>query len=146
MTKSKTKASSLKTVQGDFSLQVPRHGLASQTTRALTRSRSPVQQVINSASPMPRKKAVLVDFVSPSSGVRVSSKRRSKHMQRNSSSHSSTACSACSACNEGSYENFRSHITPNECLAGSHPRCSHPGSGNLTRGSSPIPPPQPPFW
>uniref|UniRef100_A0A2K1Y9R9 DUF4283 domain-containing protein n=1 Tax=Populus trichocarpa TaxID=3694 RepID=A0A2K1Y9R9_POPTR len=122
MTKSKTKTSLLKSVQGDFSLQVPRHGSASRATRALSRSRLPVQQDITSASPIfttPRKKAVLADFASPSSGVRVSSKHRNISMQRNSSSHSS---SAPSACNEGSSGNFRPNIALRVHLAGSHPR------------------------
>ncbi|KAJ6968341.1 hypothetical protein NC653_036330 [Populus alba x Populus x berolinensis] len=47
-----------------------RYVKASQATRALSRSRSPVQQAINYASPTPRKKVVLADFVTPSSGVK----------------------------------------------------------------------------
>ncbi|KAJ6870776.1 hypothetical protein NC652_036436 [Populus alba x Populus x berolinensis] len=47
---------------------VPRHRSASQATRALSCSCSPVQQAINYASSTPRKKAVLADFVTPSSG------------------------------------------------------------------------------
>jgi len=52
-------------------------------------------------------------------------------MQRNSSSHSSTAPSTC---NKGSSGNFRSHIAPSACLAGSHLRRSYSGSGDPTRG------------
>lgn len=143
MTKSKIKTTFLKTVQGDFSLPVTRHGSASRATRALSRSRSPVQQAINSASPVstprktPRKKAVLADFVTPLSGVRVSSKHRNKPMQRNSPSHSSTTPSAC---NEGSSGNLRSPIAPSACLAGSYPKCSYPGSGDPTRGPSSVSP------
>ncbi|KAL3585999.1 hypothetical protein D5086_012866 [Populus alba] len=95
MTKSKTKASSLKTIQGDFNLQVPCHGSTSRATRALSRSRLPIQHAINFTSSTPRKKVVLADFVNPSSGARVSFKCRNKPMQRNSSSHSPTTPSAC---------------------------------------------------
>ena len=130
MPKSKTKALIFKTTQGDFSLHCPRHGSASRAARALSRNHSPVQQVTSSRFSPPRRKVVLVDFVTPSSGVRVSEKQKGKSMQRNSSSHCTTAPNAC---NDGY---LRPHTASNERLAGSNPSSPHPSSGHLTRGSS----------
>jgi len=131
MTKSKAKTSSF--TQGDFSLQVPCHGSASRLPRALSRSRSPIHHSVTLPSSTPRKKAVLVDFVSPSSDVKVSAKRRNKPTHRNT--HSSASPSAC---NEGSSKNPRTHLAPKECLLGFHQGSPHSGYGNLTRGSSPV--------
>ncbi|KAL9384427.1 hypothetical protein Peur_021437 [Populus x canadensis] len=131
MTKSKTKTSSFKTTQGDFSLQVPCHGSASRLPRALSRSRSPIHHGVTSPSSTPRRKPILADFVSPSSEVRVSSKRRNKFKQRNPSA-------SPSACTEGSSKNPRSHFAPTEGLAGFHHGSPQSGPGNPTRGSSPV--------
>jgi len=79
---------------------------------------------------------VLADFVSPSSGVRVSAKRRNKPTHGNSSPHSSATPSAC---NEGFSKNPRTHLAPKECLVGSPQGSPQSGSGNPTRGSSPVP-------
>jgi len=133
MTKSKAKTSSFKTTQGDFSLQVPCHGSAPRLTRALSRSRSPIHHGVTSLSSTPRRKAVLVDFVSPSGATRVSAQRKSKPTQRNSNSSVSP-----SACTEGSSKNPRTHLASKECLVGFHQGSPHSGPSNPTQGSSPV--------
>ncbi|KAL3610857.1 hypothetical protein D5086_001877 [Populus alba] len=44
MTKSKTKTSFLKTVQGDFSLQIPRYGSVSRATKVSSKHRNKLMQ------------------------------------------------------------------------------------------------------
>ena len=88
----------------------------------------------------PRAKAVFADFAGPSRGVRLSSNRRNKPMQRNSSPHSSPAHGGdCSSGGSRPTLSLKAH------LVGSHPRSSNPGSNTPTRSQVFNPPSQKAF-
>ncbi|KAJ6941314.1 hypothetical protein NC651_007177 [Populus alba x Populus x berolinensis] len=80
MTKSKSKSSNLRFIEGDFRLKPKCHASTSHTSKVQSRSCSPVQHDSISPSPVstpPRMKVAFADF---SSTAMVSSKRKNKTM------------------------------------------------------------------
>jgi len=140
--KSKNKSSILQFAQHDYNLQASCPSSTSRATRALSRSRSPIQQDPLSPSqaytPL-RSKMVFVDVADSSHGVKVCSKSKKRDVQRNRpNAQSSSSLTSCGR-DDGSSGNTRPHLSSNDHLVGFNPCGSFPSPSNPNPGLSEDP-------